>query len=440
MPRKKKKEQKMKNILTSGIIVLIPILIVIVILWNNTSPPDHLKIAPPFIIGEVPENVIEAEAPVDIIALDLITEIPDLPGHDDIVLQEHLNRAFVTGMDGWIWMVNLEEKKAEPFVDVPLMAAGIRLVPETDDKVVFCSSHLFGETYPEVDKVGIYELTISSKEIYPIINRVPKTLYDVAIPYDNVGTVYTEDNPTIISLDDLNDENSRPLVFCNDLDISKDGNRIYFSEPFAYKGASMGGGAFGEAITLGTNGLLWCVDLENSIVYLVAQNYSFLDGVLLEDEVEYEVDYGENAKETSILITETIKFRIVRLIISGDDAGSDQILWDNLPGMPDGMDRDANGNIWVGLLKSRSNIINWVHKHPWIKHFVLRLPQSRLPVPKETGFMQLSPDGSEVLYYTMHNGSRLSDISVVVPGKDVIYLPNFQKESKGLNKIKFPLR
>ena len=429
-------KQKKKNVFTSVIIILFLLSVVIIILWNNTAPPDYLKIAPPFLIGEVPNSVIEAEAPDDIIALDLITEVPDLPGHDDIILQEHLNRALVTCMDGWIWMVNLEEMKAEPFVDAPLMAAGIRLVPDTDDKVLFCSSHLFGETYPEVDKVGIYELTISSKEIKPIINRVPKTLLDAAVPYDNVGTVYTMDNPTVLSLDDLNEDNSRPLIFCNDLDVNKDGNRIYFSEPFAYKGASMGGGAFGEAITLGTNGLLWCVDLEKNVVYLVAQNYSFLDGVLL----EYGVEYGESSVETSILITETIKFRIVRLIISGDDAGSDQILWDNLPGMPDGMDRDANGNIWVGLLKSRSNVITWAHAHPWVKHFMLRLPQSRLPIPKETGFMELSPDGREALYYTMHDGTRLSDISVVVPGNDAIYLPNFQKGNNGLNKIEYPLR
>jgi len=146
------------------------------------------------------------------------------------------------------------------------------------------------------------------------------------------------------AIDDHDPATSRDIAFCNDLDVSRDGRRIYFSEPFAWPGASMGGGAFREAIALGRNGRLWLVDLERGTVSLVAQDYTFIDGVLLE--------YGPKpgAREQSVLVSETVKFRILRLDLDGT---RDEVLWDSLPGLPDGLDRDAQGRVWVGLVKTR---------------------------------------------------------------------------------------
>ena len=60
-----------------------------------------------------------------------------------------------------------------------------------------------------------------------------------------------------------------PLAFCNDLEISADGNRIYFSEPFAYEGASMGGGTVPEAISFHGNGRIWHVGSFDELLPLI---------------------------------------------------------------------------------------------------------------------------------------------------------------------------
>lgn len=414
-------------------IIFVVVAALLVILWEVTTPPAHYVIHPPYEMGPTPPETLKALAPGDPLSEKLLVEMRELPGYDDVVLQEDLGRAFVTAMDGWIWKVDLNQKTAERFVDPPLMAAGARQMPGDMDKIVFCSSHLFGEKYPKNEHVGIYELTISTKAIRPLLTRVPVVPQSFNRPAGNDGRVYApKGSPFRLSIDKMNNENSMPAMFCNDLDVSRDGKRIYFTEPFAYPGASMGGGAVGEAIALGKNGKLWCLNLEDRTIDLVAQGYSFADGVLLE--------YGNSgSRETSVLITETIKFRMMRLFLDGERAGRDQVVWKDLPGMPDGLDRDSKGRIWIGLLKKRSGLVNLIHKHPWIKPLFLRLPESWIPAGKSTGIMALSSDASKVLYYAPHDGKAINDISVVVPGKDRIYLPRFDRSSRGFYSMKHPL-
>ena len=106
--------------------------------------------------------------------------------------------------------------------------------------------------------------------------------------------------------------------------------------------------------------------------------------------------------------------------------------------MPDGMDRDSEGRIWIGILKQRSGTIDWIHRSPWIKPFLLRLPAGLMPVSRKTSFLALSADASEALYYTEHDGSVVSDISVVVPGRKELYLAVFNDQSRGLHRVRYP--
>ena len=46
---------------------------------------------------------------------------------------------------------------------------------------------------------------------------------------------------------------SRPLIVCDNLEVSEDGKRIYFTEPFDYTGASVDD-ALDEALALSPNG------------------------------------------------------------------------------------------------------------------------------------------------------------------------------------------
>jgi hypothetical protein len=413
------------------LVVLALVAVGVVACWLSTQPPPYLSVAPAYDMGPPPAAVRAVQTGDDRLAAAVTRTALTLPGHDDIVLQEDHHRAFVSGIDGWIWKVDLAAGTASRFADPPLMPAGMRAVPGDPDHILLCTAHYGNDGDPADETPGVYELTVSTREVRPVAVRVPLPPAVAAPPPGNHGTVLIGAADRELASTEMTDGNSRPVAFCNDLDVSADGARVYFSEPFAYPGASMGPGAVAEAITLGRNGLLWRIDRTRGTVALAAEGYTFLDGVLLE-----RAPSGEH--EQSILITETPKFRILRLYLDGARAGRDEIVWQDLPGMPDGMDRDAAGRIWVGMVRARSGLVTWVHRNPWIKPLLLRLPLAAIPVPPETAVLALSPDAATPLYFTLHDGSRVREISVVVPGRDRLYLPSFAADNRGLVTVPYP--
>jgi len=416
----------------TGWIVVGIIVIAFAVWWVAAAPPDYIKVSPKYVMGKIPQSIVKVTDKNDILATRMTIEVPELPGHDDLIFQKEKGRAFATGMDGWIWKIDLKTMKAEKFVDAPLMASGAVQDPNDINTLYFCASYLYGETYPENEKVGIYKLNLETRQITTVADRVPNVPKTFAVPQGNRGMVYAKGEVSL-KQSAMNDQNSRPAKFCNDLAISRDGRRIYWSEPFAYRGASMGGGAVAEAISLGENGLLWRLDMETGVVSLIGQGYSFVDGVLLEYD-------GDSKVESSVLITETIKFDILRFYLTGDKAGRDEVVLKDLPGMPDGLDRAQNGNILIGLLKKRTALANKLFAHPWLRQFVLRLPQRVLAGGgNQTGIMILSKDGATPLYCTMHDGSKMSDISVLVAHDDRLYMPRFTRYMYGLYSIGDPL-
>lgn len=177
---------------------------------------------------------------------------------------------------------------------------------------------------------------------------------------------------------------------------------------------------------------LWVHDRSTGATRLVARGFHFLDGILVEP------DPG-GSKEVSVLVTETTRFRIQRLMVDGPEAGRHAVLWDDLPGMPDGMDRDAAGNVWVGLLTLRSGVTDWIHAHPWIKPLLLRLPPAWMPKGSATGVLAFDPLAENALFLVLHDGPLIRDVSVAIPSLDRIYLASFDPSQRGLSWIPKPI-
>lgn len=396
--------------------------------WFLSAPPGYLEVGPAVDLGGVADSILAVEAPPEALGLALEHVASDVPSHDDLLLREQEGVALVSGMDGWIWRVPLDGG-GERFADVPLMPSGLRAAPDDTDVLYFCASRLHGEDHPADERVGLYRLTVSTREVTPVVTDVAMT---PAIP-DRRHKVFAdadEGAPTVVQAA-IDSTNSRPLAFCNDLDVSADGKRIYFTEPIAYEGASMGGGAVGEAITLGENGRLWRHDLDSGETRLVAEGFHFIDGILIDP-------HPVDAREESVLVTQTPGFAITRFFFAGSRAGTAEGIWTGLPGMPDGMDRDGEGRIWIGLYRRRSGFLTWAHNNPWIKPLMLRLPLELLPVPKQTGLLALSPDGATPLYFAFYEGPILADAAVGIPGTEHLYIANFDPKQRGLIRMRYP--
>ncbi|MEK1942303.1 MAG: hypothetical protein AAAB16_18180 [Pseudomonas sp.] len=402
-------------------------LVIVGAAWALSAPPEYVKSASAYQMGEISADMQAAK----------VSENPsptvsgiDVPGHDDVLIQEDTHQAFITARDGWFWRMDMQTGKAERFVKTPLVPSGARFVPDDHNRILFCNSHLYGFTPEKEAPVGVYELNIATRVIKPVALRVP--LPPPLNPHAALGTLQPLGTGAMATAD-LNDSNSRPVQFCNDLDISKDGKRIYMSEPYASPGAGMGEAAFEEAVSLANNGRLWMFDLERQSAQLIVQDLHFVDGIL--------VDRGSEdlqGIERSVVISETPKFRMLRLFIAGEKAGHIEVLQEGMPGMPDGISRDEKGRLYVALYSPRTKLATWLHANPWIKPLILRLPHSLFSEQKQTGFVVLDPSGKKVLYWLAHDGSQVRGISKVLPEKDGIYLASFAKDNHGVHRIEYP--
>jgi len=392
----------------------------------DKAAKNDQQIPPKFIVGPIPQSIIDVKTDGDFIYDTVRTIAPELEGYDDVLLQEDLAIAYATGRDGWIWKVDLKTGKAEHFVDVPVMAAGIHRIPGEKSKVFLTNSRGGSKTYPESEKVGLYTLDLATKEVTPLVTRVPHS-EDVSKP-----TVFVTGKQQRARVDSLDESNSRLLSICNDGAISTDGKRIYFTESFVADGATMGGIASVRTIVmLPTTGRLWMYDAEDQTVGLVANGYAFTDGILMEGD-------GKGVEE-SVLLTDDARFQLHRVHLAGARAGESEVIWKDLPGLADGMRRDSKGRIWLSIVNNHGSQLAWAHANPEVKPFLMKHPQL-ISLPPITSILLLSPDASTPLWYTEHLGTRVNDIAAVTPGKSGLYLANFSDKTPGLHRIDNPVK
>jgi SMP-30/Gluconolactonase/LRE-like region len=406
-----------------------------VIWWYAAAPREEIRCCVGGSIVFDP-SVIQATDAVDQsekFAAELEMLPLNLPAYDDAVFIDNGKKALVTAHDGRIWEVDFAANTAQPFVDVPLMAWGIHEAPGDPTQIYFCSAGSY-EDRPESEVAGLYRLDLSTRSIVPLVLNVPDTKTDQQHP-----VVYADDDSDVPELQaDGSGHPSRKVAVCDNLEVSEDGRRIYFSEPFSYENSSADD-AIDEAVALAPNGRLWRHDLENGSTRLIAEGFHFINGVL------YDPHPGQS-REASVVVTQTSLFRVTRFYLSGPKAGQYAVVIDSLPGMPDGMDRDAEGRIWLAMFTGRSPVLTWVHENAWIKPLVMRLPTALLlSQTQRTGVVVLSPDGSKPLYSAFYEGSKLSSIASAVPAPDGIYLANValnspdRSQRKGIQRLRWPM-
>ncbi len=151
---------------------------------------------------------------------------------------------------------------------------------------------------------------------------------------------------------------------------------------------------------------------------LIAEGFHFISGVL------YDFHPGR-AREESVLVTQTSLFQVTRLYINGPRADSYEVVINGLPGTPDGMDRDANGRIWLAMFVDRGPFLTRVHENAWNKPLVMRLPISLLlSQTQRTGVVVVSPNGEKPLCSPFYGGPEVFSIAFAVPPPSGIYLAN----------------
>jgi sugar lactone lactonase YvrE len=208
-----------------------------------------------------------------------------------------------------------------------------------------------------------------------------------------------------------------PYRFTDDVDVARDG-KIYFSDASARYPRSAVKTEFLESRA---HGRLLMFDPVTGQTSLLRDQLYFANGVAL------------NAAQDALLFTETTRYRVMRLWLSGPRQGQLEVFANNLPGMPDGISRASDGGFWVAMVSPRSAILDGLADYPWLRKIIARVPNALLPEVKPFSMvLKLDAAGNPAYVLNDPASSRISHISSVEEAEGTLYLGSFSAGSIGV--------
>lgn len=212
----------------------------------------------------------------------------------------------------------------------------------------------------------------------------------------------------------LTEVEGEPILFADDLDIAPDGT-IWFSE--ASRRWSVHDSTF-DAIEGAPTGRLIAYDPVNdeTTVHLRALRYA--NGVAVTPD------------GSAVLVAETFGFRITRLWLDGPRRGEVDRFIEALPGMPDNVQVDGQGRVWVALVKARSGLLDALGPWPSVRKVLFRIPRAWLPVPPPVVWFALfAPDGQRL--GTWRSDEGFGDVTSVNPSGEHLWLGSLSMTALG---------
>ena len=171
-----------------------------------------------------------------------------------------------------------------------------------------------------------------------------------------------------------------PFRFCNNATVARDGT-IYFTDSSQHFGVAHWSGDLFEHS--GTGRLLRRD--PGGAVDVLLEGMDFANGVALA------------ADESFLAVAETSGYRIRRLSLTGERAGTFDVLVDNLPGFPDNMARGTDGLLWVAMASPRNPLLDLLlPRPPVLRRAVWAVPERLQPVAKTVWVMALDDHGRVV--------------------------------------------
>ena len=212
-----------------------------------------------------------------------------------------------------------------------------------------------------------------------------------------------------------------PFAFTDDLDIASDG-RIYFtdaSSKFQQPDYLL------DLLEARPHGRLLRYDPATDSTEVLLKDLYFANGVAL------------SANEDFVLVNETYRYRISRYWLKGEKAGQHDIFIDNLVGLPDNLQGDRAGTFWVALPTPRLADTDLLHRHPWAKNLLAKLPRALWPKPQNYGLVLALNENGEIIH-SLHDtsGTHLRMITSAKPVGTYLYLGSLNNDRIGKLQIK----
>lgn len=210
----------------------------------------------------------------------------------------------------------------------------------------------------------------------------------------------------------------RPIMFINDLDVTKDGRRVYFTS----SSSRWQRRDFLHLIMEATDdGRVLELDTDSGEVSVVMDRLRFPNGLqLLPDE-------------ESVLVSETTMARIRRVHVAGLNKGGMETFAENLPGFPDNVRRSSRGGLWVAMSAVRPSpgfsMLDFLSQRPWIKKLIFKLFSQDAVlrfVPRYSLVAELQDGGLCVRSFHDPNGEVAAYVSEAHEHQGALYIGSFR--------------
>ncbi|XP_048375480.1 adipocyte plasma membrane-associated protein [Sphaerodactylus townsendi] len=208
------------------------------------------------------------------------------------------------------------------------------------------------------------------------------------------------------------------LSFVNDLAVTRDGRKIYFTD----SSSKWHRKDFCYLIMEATDdGRLFEYDTVTKEVKVLMEGLRFPNGVQL------------SPAEDFVLVAETTMARIRRYYVSGLMKGGEDMFVENMPGFPDNIRSSSSGGYWVAMSAIRANpgfsMLDFLSDKPWIKRIIFKLFSQETVmkfVPKYSLVVELSETGSYRRSFHDPDGMVATYISEAHEHNGHLYLGSFR--------------
>jgi sugar lactone lactonase YvrE len=190
-----------------------------------------------------------------------------------------------------------------------------------------------------------------------------------------------------------------PFRFANDLVITKDGSKVYFTDSSSKFGAKQ---VLEDIVEHGGHGRFLVYDFKTGETRVLLRGLQYSNGVALGPD------------ESFALVSETGTYRILRYWLKGDRNGTSDIFADNLPGFPDNITFNGAGRFWVAIYGPRTPIADKLAPYPGLRKAVARALQFLPPPVKAQAFaLSFDPSGKPVANLQYDSADAFSPITSV---------------------------
>ncbi len=211
-----------------------------------------------------------------------------------------------------------------------------------------------------------------------------------------------------------------PFGFTDDLDIAQDG-KIYFTDASSkwrqpdYLLDYFEGRPYGRLLVF---------DPATGQASTLVKGLYFANGVALSQNEDF------------VAVAETYRYRLGRYWFKGPKAGLYEVFADNLPGMPDNINSDRRGTIWVALPSPRKPIADFGSHHPWVKDLVAKLPRALWPKAEPYGLaLAVDEQGRIIRSLQDPGGGHLRMITSVLPHQGKLYFGSLDNDRVGMIEL-----